>query len=251
MPVITIEGRIGSGTTEVGRMVARELEIDYVDRFLLADIARKVGTTVEALADMERRVPSRGSRFAYLIQRMLQRSAVAGMGGDPYFGPGVEMLLARPYYDLEEPPATSAEEVDEKRFIDTTAEVVTDLAEIGGVVILSRGGAAILKDRRHVLRVGLIDKHEARVRRIMERESMSEEDAELFIEHSDRAQLRYFERAFDTTPLDPFLYHFMLHTGDLGIGYTTRIIVDAARLMMADGLKQDVIPTLETAPETT
>ena len=190
MTVITIEGRIGSGTTEVGRRVAKELGIDYIDRLLLADIARRVGTTVEALADTERRVPSRASRFAYLIQRMLQRSAVAGMGGDPYFGPGIETLLARPYHDLEEPLATSAEEVDGQRFIETTAEVITDLADIGNVVILSRGGAAILKGRTDVLRVGLITHQNERVRRIMERERMTEEDAAEWIEHSDEAQLR-------------------------------------------------------------
>jgi len=237
MAVITIEGRIGSGTTEVGRLVARELGIDYIDRLLLADIARRCGTTVEALADTERRVPSRASRFAYLIQRMLQRSAVAGMGGDPYFGPGIETLLARPYHDLEEPLATSAEEVDGQRFIDTTAEVIADLAEIGNVVILSRGGAAILKDRTNVLRVGLIAHQNERVRRIMERERMSEEDAAEWIGHSDEAQLRYFQKAFDTTPLDPFLYHFVLHTGDIGVEYATGIIVDAARRITANGMK--------------
>ena len=237
MAVITIEGRIGSGTTEVGRLVAKELGIDYIDRLLLADIARRVGTTVEALADSERRVPSRASRFAYLIQRMLQRSAVAGMGGDPYFGPGIETLLARPYHDLEVPLATSAEEVDRQRFIDTTAEVITDLAEIGNVVILSRGGGAILKGRPNVLRVGLIAHQHQRVHRIMQRERLSEEDAAEWIEHSDEAQLRYFQTAFDTTPLDPFLYHFFLHTGEIGVEYAARIIVDAARRMTDRGLE--------------
>ncbi len=238
MPVITIEGRIGSGTTEVGRAVARELGIDYVDRLMLADIARRVGTTVEALADSERRVPSRASRFAYLIQRMLERSAVAGMGGDPYFGPGIETLLARPYHDLERPPATSAEEVDERHFIDTTAEVINDLAEIGSVVILSRGGAAVLRDRENTLRVGVVSRQEDRVRRIMQRERMTEEDAAEFIEHSDQAQLRYFDKAFQTTPLDPFLYHMMLHTSALGADYATKVVVSAARELLNMGQEQ-------------
>ena len=235
MAVITIEGRIGCGTTEVGRLVAAELGVDYIDRLLLADIARRVGTTVEALADAERRVPSRASRFAYLIQRMLQRSAVAGMGGDPYFGPGIETLLARPYHDIEEPLATSAEEVDWRHFVDTTREVINDLAEIGNVVILSRGGCAILSDRPNVLRVGLVAHQGDRVRRIMERERLSEEDAVEWIEHSDRAQLKYFERAFETTPLDPFLFHLMLHTGDIGVEYAARVIVDAARHVIEAG----------------
>ena len=79
---------------------------------MLADIAKRVGSTMNALSDQERRVPTLANRFAQSIQRMLHRSAVAGMGGDPYFGPGIEHLLARPYTDMEEPPHTSAEEID-------------------------------------------------------------------------------------------------------------------------------------------
>ena len=93
MSVITIEGRLGAGGPDLGRMVAKELGLDFVDRLMLADIAKRVGATVTALADQESRVPSLANRFAQAIQRMLHRSAVAGMGGDPYFGPGIEQLL--------------------------------------------------------------------------------------------------------------------------------------------------------------
>ena len=115
MTVITIEGRLGAGGPDLGRMVAKEMDLDFVDRLMLADIAKKIGATVTALADQESRIPSLTSRFAQSIQRMLHRSAVAGMGGDPYFGPGIEQLLARPYSEMEEAPHTNAEEVDEHR----------------------------------------------------------------------------------------------------------------------------------------
>ncbi|MBI4220591.1 MAG: cytidylate kinase family protein, partial [Chloroflexi bacterium] len=155
MTVITIEGRAGSGAPDLGRIVAKELGLDYVDRLLLAEIGKRVGSTVEALVETERRAPGMVDRFARLIQRMLERSAVAGTGGDPYFGPGVEVLLSRPYREIEEPVVTAGHQLGEKEFIQTTREVVRDLAEIGNVVVLSRGGGAILKDRPSVLRVGL------------------------------------------------------------------------------------------------
>ena len=59
MSVITIEGRAGAGAPDVGKLVARELDIDFVDRLILAEIARRVGSTVGALADQERRVRKR------------------------------------------------------------------------------------------------------------------------------------------------------------------------------------------------
>ncbi len=238
MSVITIEGRLGAGGPDLGRMVAKEMGLDFIDRLILADIARRVGATVTALADQERRVPSLASRFAQTIQRMLHRSAIAGMGGDPYFGPGIEQLLARPYSEMEEPPHTRAEEVDEKHFIETAAEVITDLAEIGSVVMLGRGGAAILHDNVQVLRVGVIAKMEDRIIRVQQQMRFeTPEQAEQLIEHADLAQHRYFDRAFGTSPIDPFLYHFMWNTSDVSLEYATQVTVDAAKVMSEKGLR--------------
>ncbi|MEE8046784.1 MAG: cytidylate kinase-like family protein [Dehalococcoidia bacterium] len=238
MSVITIEGRLGAGGPDLGRMVAKELGVDFVDRLMLADIAKRVGATVTALADQESRVPSLANRFAQAIQRMLHRSAVAGMGGDPYFGPGIEQLLARPYSEMEEAPHTSAEEVDEQHFIDTAKEVIKDLAEIGSVVLLGRGGAAILQDNPVVLRVGVVAKMEDRVMRVQQQMRLeTTEAAESLIEHADLAQHRYFERAFDSSPIDPFLYHFMWNTSDVSLDYAAQVTVDAAKVMSEKGLK--------------
>ena len=238
MTVITIEGRLGAGGPDLGRMVAKEMDLDFVDRLMLADIAKKVGSTVSALADQESRIPSLANRFAQAIQRMLHRSAVAGMGGDPYFGPGIEQLLARPYSEMEEAPHTSAEEVNEQHFIDTAAEVINDLANIGNVVILGRGGAAILRDNPLVIRVGVVAKMEDRITRVQQQMRLeTPEQAESLIEHADLAQHRYFERAFDSSPIDPFLYHFMWNTSDVSLEYAAQVTVDAAKVMSEKGLK--------------
>jgi cytidylate kinase len=219
-------------------MVAKEMQLDFVDRLMLADIAKKIGTTVTAVADKESRIPSLANRFAHSIQRMLHRSAVAGMGGDPYFGPGIEQLLARPYSEMEEAPHTAAEEVDEQHFIDTANEVIKDLAEIGNVVLLGRGGAAILHNNPAVLRVGVIAKMEDRITRVQKQMRFeSPEEAETLIEHTDSAQHRYFERAFDSSPIDPFLYHFMWNTSDVSLEYASQITTDAAKVMSEKGLK--------------
>jgi len=238
LTVITIEGRLGAGGPDLGRMVAKEMDLDFVDRLMLADIAKKVGSTVSALADQESRIPSLANRFAQAIQRMLHRSAVAGMGGDPYFGPGIEQLLARPYSEMEEAPHTSAEEVNEQHFIDTAAEVINDLANIGNVVILGRGGAAILRDNALVIRVGVVAKMEDRITRVQQQMRLeTPEQAESLIEHADLAQHRYFERAFDSSPIDPFLYHFMWNTSDVSLEYAAQVTVDAAKVMSEKGLK--------------
>ena len=235
MPIITVEGRVGAGAPDLGRLVARELEIDFVDRLILAQVARGVNATMRALVDQERRVPSLVNRLALRVQRVLERSAVAGMGGDPYFGPGVEDLISRQYSEYEEEPHTTAEEVNDERFIATTREVINDIADQGNIVILSRGGAAILNERKDVLRVGVVGRMDDRARRVAERENITLDEASEFIGHSDNAQHRYFEKAFGTSPIDPFLYHFMWNTSDVSIEYAVKVTAEAAKNLSDDG----------------
>ena len=97
MAVITINGQIGTGAPEISSEVARLLGIDYVDRLILAEAAKRLGATVEALAEREQRPLTRGDRIARFLQSALERSAAAGTGGDPYFGPGLGTMLGREY----------------------------------------------------------------------------------------------------------------------------------------------------------
>ncbi len=238
MPVITIEGRMGAGAPEIGQMVAERLRLDFVDRLILADVARRVGATVSAVAEQETRSFSLVDRLAQSVQKVLKRSIVAGMSGDPYFAPGIEHLLARPYYEMDDTPATPSSEVDEKHFIDTTAEVVRDIAESDNVVILSRGGGAILRENPKVLRVGVVGYSETRIRRVMQQRNVSIDQAEELIKHADAAQHRYFEKAFRASPIDPFLYHFMWNTSEVDLAYAARVISDAAENMDEGGLSK-------------
>jgi cytidylate kinase len=149
----------------------------------------------------------------------------------------MEVLVSRPYRDFEAAPATRAEELHEQQFIDTTAEVIGEIAAAGDAVILSRGGGAILRGTTGVLRVGLLGESEDRARRIHQREQLASlEAARELIEHSDSAQARYFEKAFQSNPIDPFLYHFMLNTSEISLEYAAGVIIYAARQMDEQGL---------------
>ena len=93
MAVVAMGGLAGAGARALGPLVAERLGADYVDRLILTSVARHVGATVEALHQREERPPTRGERLSRVLQRILERSAVPGAGGDPYFGPGVAAFL--------------------------------------------------------------------------------------------------------------------------------------------------------------
>ena len=44
MNVITIEGKLGSGAPEIAKDIAKKLSFDYIDRIIMAEIAKKVNT---------------------------------------------------------------------------------------------------------------------------------------------------------------------------------------------------------------
>ena len=77
MPVVAVEGRAGSLAPVLGHLVADELEIDYIDRLLLAQIAKRVGSTVQALAESERRPTGVVERLAGSLDR--RTPAVVGV----------------------------------------------------------------------------------------------------------------------------------------------------------------------------
>jgi len=111
--------------------------LDFVDRLLLAEIARWVGATVEAVQDSTLPGGRRVESWTGLVQRMPERSSVDGAGGDPYFGPGVDTLVARPYADMNDSPISSGQELYEKHFSQTTAEVIRDVAQADNTAIVS------------------------------------------------------------------------------------------------------------------
>ena len=76
---------------------------------------------------------------------------------------------------------------------------------------------------------------EDRAKRVAERENISMDEARDFISHSDAAQHRYFDKAFGTSPIDPFLYHFMFNTSDVTISYAARATILAAESLDDDG----------------
>ena len=122
MSVITINGPIGCGSVTIGQMVAQQLEWNFVDRLVFTEAARLIGTPVGALIAKEQRVDRFRSRLGRFLQTMLERSAMSGVSGDPYFGRGIENLPPETYIEMANEPDRN---LDDKTFIEATTKVVT------------------------------------------------------------------------------------------------------------------------------
>ena len=226
MYTITLGGMSGGGARDIGPMVAQKLKADYVDRIFLSNIAKDVGATVEALHQREEKLPSRSEKWIHVIQRLLERSAVTGSAGDPYFGPGITALLTEEYEDIPQPTITRGHEVEDDVYIEAIESAMKEMAADGDVVFIGRGGHVILKDMPNVLRVGVVASLEDRVKTLMAREAIDSDEAIVVLEQRDQARKYFFKKYFDLDePDNPNLFHFTINSSEISTNYAAEMVI--------------------------
>ena len=226
MYTITLGGMSGGGARDIGPIVAQKLKADYVDRIFLSNIAKDVGATVEALHQREEKLPSRSEKWIHVIQRLLERSAVTGSAGDPYFGPGITALLTEEYEDIPQPTITRGHEVEDDVYIEAIESAMKEMAADGDVVFIGRGGHVILKDMPNVLRVGVVASLEDRVKTLMAREAIDSDKAIVTLEQRDQARKYFFKKYFELDdPDDPNLFHFTINSSEISTNYAAEMVI--------------------------
>ena len=162
------------------------------------------------------------------MQRVLERSAVTGAGGDPYFGPGVAAFLTEEYEDLPEPTVTRGHELEDEKYIEGVQHAISDMATDENIVMVGRGCYYILKDVPNVLRVGIEAHIDDRVATIAQRERLSPDEAARTVAARDQARLYFFNRFFDIVDPDaPEFFHFVINTSAVPQDYAIQMIMDA------------------------
>ena len=228
MPIITINGPIGCGSVTIGQMVAEQLDLNFVDRLFFTEASRIVGTPVGALIAKEQRVDRFRDRLGRFVQTMLERSAMSGVSGEPYFGRGIENLPPETYMDLAGQSGGVAQKLDDKTFIDAMTKVAHDIHQKGDAVIIGRGANHILANADHTLHVGLLAPMEVRVETLMAREHFEREEAEIHVEELERARGDFVNKFWKVHPNDAQHYHMMLNMDKMSTKTAAEVIAHAA-----------------------
>lgn len=229
MPVVTMSGTIAGGAREIGRAAASLLEIDYVDQQLLVDAARRLGVPVNVMADRDERCSGFMERLAHVLRGFLERSAAAG---DPLTGAGgLEVVLDRSYADVslerEEPS------ISDSIYVKTMTAIIRELGERGDILVLGRGSQMILRELPGALHVLTLAPEELRVRRLAERESITEEEAAKRVHEGDRARSAFYQKVWRVDVNDPALYDLTLETSHLSFEAGADLVASAARAKAA------------------
>ncbi len=227
MPVITINGPIGCGAVTIGQMVSEQMKLNFVDRLFFTEAARIIGTPVGTLIAKEQRVDRFRDRLGRFVQTMLERSAMSGVSGEPYFGRGIENLPPETYMDLTG-DGSVAQKLDDKTFIEAMTKVANDLHAQGNAVIIGRGANQILADASHTLHVGLLAPMEVRVKTLIDREHFEKEEAEIHVEELERAREDFIMKFWKVHPNEAKHYHMMLNMGKMNPKTAAEVICHAA-----------------------
>ena len=227
MPVITINGPIGCGAVTIGQMVSEQMNLNFVDRLFFTEAARIIGTPVGTLIAKEQRVDRFRDRLGRFVQTMLERSAMSGVSGEPYFGRGIENLPPETYMDLAG-EGRVAQKLDDKTFIEAMTKVANDLHAQGNAVVIGRGANQILADAPHTLHVGLLAPMEVRVKTLIDREHFEKEEAEIHVEELERAREDFIMKFWKVHPNEAKHYHMMLNMGKMNPKTAAEVICNAA-----------------------
>ena len=206
MPVITIRGQYGSWSAEIGELIAHKLNIDYVDREIIAGVAERLSRPSTSIAEKE--MPP-----STLLGRISE-----AMAQTAYLGDGINAGIYTPMWEIP---------LNDSNYLSGLEYVIKELARSQSIVIRGRGSQFILKDFPGAFHVMIVAPVEVRVKRVMERQKLNEEDAKHEITRFDNGSREFVKRYFRAKITDPINYDIVINTNHLSIEGAASIIVDA------------------------
>lgn len=238
--VITISRQLGSQGSYIAAAVAQKLNLRYLDREILHRAAEMAGypdaEMVGQLEDHER-MPGVLRRMLATLETLPPVPAVpsATLREGYVYDEVVAMMMQRENMDREQALLQLAAQQQRAElasgYADLVRRVILECAQTGNVIIVGRGGQAILRDMSGVLRVKIVGSEEIRARRLMQRLGIDAKEAERQIRRSDRERARYLKHFHGLDWEDPQLYDLVLNTDRLTVDAAVQLIIEAAQYM--------------------
>lgn len=212
MAVITISRQYGSGGNEIAGRVCEMLEYRYFDKLLMAQLAAEVGLSPGEVVDF--------SEADHKVRGFLERLF-------KWRGSRVVAHTSTWTTDFDGAKKEAIVELDEARSVALVQGTIRAAHKLGNIVIVGRGGQAILKGKPDVLHVRIESPLDDRNLRIHEQQKVSLGAAQEIGLNHDRAAADYLKRFYDIDWANPAHYDLVLNTHKLGIEGAVQLIVKA------------------------
>jgi cytidylate kinase len=210
MPIVTIRGQLGSGAPEIGKRVANQLHIDYVDREIIAVVAALLNYPKKRIEAKEMPAGTLKGRISEALNH----------GYPSFAGPGGVDMPTPMYLPAWEIP------LDDPSYLAGLESVIKELAANQSIVIRGRGSQFILKDYPSSLHVLVVAPLRIRMARVMKDRKMDEKAAKQEITRFDSSRREFIKRYFKAELEDPINYDIVINTEHLIFEDTASIITD-------------------------
>jgi len=198
MAVISVYKSFASGGRELGRILAKNLGYQYVDKSLFQEIAEALHVSEGTLESFEQ---SRQYRISNVFSNLFSKSYIQRIVG----------------YDKSV--------VEEQEYQNSLKKLVLSVAEEDNSVIIGRASHYFLKDRKNCFRFRLVAPLEFRLRYAVEKLGISPAQAQGVIERRDRNQQWFHRSVCGDNYESPLLFHLTANTGLISIEKTAEIIL--------------------------
>jgi len=185
MAAITISRQFGAGGRTLGEKLCERFRFRLVDELMIDELARKAKVKGDWLTAMEKEA---SSTLLGLLSSMVSSG------------------------HFLKTPAAPGEEFERQKYKDFLRRIMSAMANEGGYILLGRGSQFVLRKHPKVFRILLVAEYEDRVKFMVQRYHLSEDEAKKIIKEKETQRAAVATKIFGADIDDPKLYHIVLNT---------------------------------------
>lgn len=197
--VITINREVGSGGRTVGRKLAEKLGVKYCDKAVIDGLTHQFGLSPERIEEIKAQKKSWWNDVNIYYQTLVNSASK---------------------------PMEADVKLDNATMFETEKRILHELAKESSCVVAGRTGFMVFREWPNHLSVFIQASIEHRIKRVMNRQNVTLEEARNIIAKMDATREAYIKKYEDTTRYDTRNYHLVISMDDLTEDDAAEIIKD-------------------------
>lgn len=197
--VITINREVGSGGRTIGRKLAEKLGVKYCDKAIVEGLTKKFGLSIERIEEIKAQKKSWWNDVTNYYNTLVNSSSQ---------------------------PMEAEVKLDNSSMFETEKRILKELADRTSCVVAGRSGFLVFREHPNHLGIFIQASMEYRIKRIMRRQNVSEQEARKIIEKLDASRETYIKKYEDTSRYDTRNYHLVISTDDLSEDDVVEVIME-------------------------
>ena len=197
--MITINREVGSGGRTVGRKLAETLGVKYCDKAVIDGLTKKFGLTPERIEEIKAQKKSWWNDINNYYQTLVNSTSQ---------------------------PMEAEVKLDNATMFETEKRIQQELASKTSCVIAGRTGFMVFREWPNHLSVFIQASMDYRIKRIMDRQNVSMDEARDIIAKIDATREAYIKKYEDTSRYDTRNYQLVISMDGLTEDDAAQIILD-------------------------